>query len=234
MSENELREDKFENGIFWELYNDLERQFEIFLEYVPYLDGNENVYSFKLLNLILSIGGHVDSAFKEMARYPKFSNNNECKEILGILKETKENIKKGKAPKTIPITLSLRAFEREYKLSKRKVIAKILPEGDIIPFKPHNIKTKAPEWWDIYNDLKHDVGVNIKKANLQNTLQALAGAFSLNAIHAPAILMLEDYGLLKSRFKDRILRDQLEEMIEAKQGFWYFIETPLFIYDYDQ
>lgn len=58
MSENKdwLRRDKFGNGIFWELYKDLERQFQTFLEYTPYLEGNENVYSFKLLNLILSIG----------------------------------------------------------------------------------------------------------------------------------------------------------------------------------
>jgi len=36
--------DNFENGIFWELYKDLERQFQDFLEYVPYLSGNEKAY----------------------------------------------------------------------------------------------------------------------------------------------------------------------------------------------
>jgi len=51
---SEKIEDNFEKGIFWELYKDLERQFQNFLEYVPYLPGNETVYSFKLLNLILS------------------------------------------------------------------------------------------------------------------------------------------------------------------------------------
>lgn len=49
--------DNFENGYFWELYNDLERQFITILEYVPYLEGNETTYSFKILNLILGIGG---------------------------------------------------------------------------------------------------------------------------------------------------------------------------------
>ena len=62
----------FENGGYWEYYRDLERQFENFLEFVPYLSGNENTYSFRLANLILAIGAHIDSAFKEMARYPEF------------------------------------------------------------------------------------------------------------------------------------------------------------------
>ena len=58
--------DNFRNGYFWELYTDLEHQLRDFLEYVPYLPGNEDIYSFRLLNLILSIGGHVDSTLKEM------------------------------------------------------------------------------------------------------------------------------------------------------------------------
>ena len=63
------RLDNFQKGIFWEIYTDLEKQFQNFLEYVPYITENEKVVSFKLLNLIQSIGGHVDSTFKEMAKY---------------------------------------------------------------------------------------------------------------------------------------------------------------------
>src|SRR4030065_510295 len=63
----------FENLGYWEYYKDLERQFENFLEYVPYLSGNEKTYSFRLANQILAIGAHIDSAFKEIAKYPEFS-----------------------------------------------------------------------------------------------------------------------------------------------------------------
>ena len=65
----------FENGGYWEYYKDLERQFENFLEQVPYLKGNEVTYSFRLANLILAIGAHIDSALKEIAAYPFFSSN---------------------------------------------------------------------------------------------------------------------------------------------------------------
>ena len=145
---NEKTSDNFETGYFWELYNDLERQFRNFLEYVPFLKGNETVYSFKLVNLIISIGGYVDSAFKEMARYKESAGNIECQKILSAMKESEENIKKGKPPKTVPIKLCLNSFEIEYKLSEKKIEFKRLPERQIVtPFKTHNPKTKAPEWW---------------------------------------------------------------------------------------
>lgn len=231
--------DNFENGVFWELYKDLEHQFENFLEYVPYLEGNENVYSFKLLNLILSIGGHVDSAFKEMARYPEFSGNDDCKQILDFLKKSEENIKEGKAPKTVPISLSIGAFEKEYQLSQKKVIFKRLPQREeVVPFKPHNPKTNAPMWWDIYNGLKHDISLNMKEANLENARDALAAAFLLNVIHWPAVERFYDFGILKVSWaekfygksaREEILKDQLRDSLYSG----CYIETPLFVCNYD-
>jgi len=238
---SEKTEDNFEKGIFWELYQDLERQFQSFLEYVPYLPGNETIYSFKLLNLILSIGGHVDSAFKEMARYPEFSDNDDCKKILDLLKESEESIKEGKAPKTVPIWLSLRAFEKEYELSQKKIMFKRIPEReDVLPFKPCNLKTNAPKWWEIYNGLKHDVGVNIREANLHNTLNALAGAFLLNAIHTPAYIRLMEYRFVKPERTGRVTytlkpgwKEKIKDWIKKKKRFG-IAETPLFIYNYEE
>ena len=63
----------FENGGYWEYYKDLERQFENFLDYVPYLEGNENTYSFRLANMILTVGAHIDSALKKIAEDSIFS-----------------------------------------------------------------------------------------------------------------------------------------------------------------
>ncbi len=135
----------------WELYTDLERQFQDYIEYVPYLKdsiggkkpkGNERVYSFKLLNLILSIGGYVDSVFKEMARYKDFidpSCKENCKEILRM-------VRKGS---TIPVYLAINAFEKEYTLSKRVVTFKCLPtHEDIIPLDIQRRPSKA--WADIF------------------------------------------------------------------------------------
>jgi hypothetical protein len=230
--------DNFENGFFWELYNDLERQFQNFLEYVPYLPGNETVYSFKLLNLIVGFGGHIDSAFKEMARYSKFSENEGCRKILERASERKGIISTG-----------VDAFDDIYGISTKKVgFKRLIKRKDIIPFSCDEEENHVPKWWKFYNDLKHDVGINIREANLKNTRDALAGAFLLNVIHKPAILRLNDYGVLKwppepieGEFAGvfdhalvRVPRHTLEEMLESNQDLWAFVETPLFIYDHSQ
>jgi len=230
-------EDNFQRGTFWDLYLDLERQFENFLEYVPYMKGNEQTYSYKLLNMILSIGGHVDSAFKEMARYPKFSTNSDCQKILKLLR-------KGR---TVHIELPLRAFEKKYGISNKKVIFKRSPERlEIIPFKPKDKASISPHWWTIYNKLKHDVSINLQEANLRNTLYALAGAFLLNVIHEPAILRFRQLRMFKYllkqkgtyRISEKMALDSpqhiLENMIEEGKPLPVMIETRLFIYEYEQ
>jgi len=236
--------DNFEKGIFWELYLDLERQFLNFLEYVPYLPGNETVYSFKLLNLILSIGGHIDSAFKEMARYPEFSNNIECQEILKILRKSEKRKEEEKSPISVPIKLPLKAFEKEYRLSERRVIFKRLPNREeLVPFKIDNAKdsdTNMPEWWNIYNGLKHDVGINIVQANLQNTLNALAVAFLINVRHIPAAKRLCAYGILKGGIRTEegyakarfdITPYIFEQILKSKQSHYpAFVETSIFVH----
>jgi len=236
--------DRFESGYFWELYRDLESQFQKFLDYVPYLEGNEDAYSFKLANLMLSIGGHVDSAFKEMARFAEFLNNEDCAKIVRLLKMSDENVKKGKAPMTVPIKLALSAFEKEYNLSSTKVLFKCLPEREeVIPFHPFNPMTAAPEWWEVYNGLKHDISLNLRKANLKNSRNALAGAFLLNVRHTPALLRLFDYDIMKVQVREgknlakvsasvRLKRGAIQKMIKEGRTIPGFVETPLFIFNY--
>lgn len=180
-----------------------------------------------------------------MARYPGFSENEQCQEILKRIEKSAENVEKGEAPITVPIWLSLKAFEKEYKLSQKRIIFKRLPEREpITPFEPYNLKTKAPKWWQIYNGLKHDVGVNIQDANLHNALYALAGAFLLNVYHIPAAVRLCKYGILKAQIRQikdfgrgsiiDIACEVVEDMLIKNRKFWGFVETPLFIFSYEQ
>jgi hypothetical protein len=233
--------DNFGDGIFWDAYKDLERQFQQFLDYVPY-DGNEETYSFRLLNLVAGIGGHVDSAFKEMARFPKFSSNPDCQKILRKISESEQRMKVGKGPVPISIGLCLEAFKTEYDISSRTVVFKRLPERKcLVPFKPFNQTTNAPEWWEIYNGLKHDLGKNLRNANLKNTVEALSGAFLLNVIHEPAVLRLYDYNVIKFPAVTRGTRREgsmafprhlVEEQLKNKKKFDGEVETSLFIYNY--
>jgi hypothetical protein len=232
MTEEEQRfNPTFENGGYWEYYKDIERQFDDFLEYVPYIEGNEKTYSFKLLNLFLSIGGHIDSAFKEMARYSEFVEKPSCIDILRRAEE-----------KSGIIISGIRAFDEIYGLCSKKVIFKSLPERTILaPF-----TYSMPEWWNYYNDIKHNVSDNLKKANLKNVRDALAGAFLLNVIHKPAkdrlfkLHLIEPkyqqgtsyFEVYNDKFGDQEMYPKRDPRINYKNPFT--IETPIFLYDYEE
>ena len=226
---------KFDNGVFWEQYNDLERQFLNFLEYVPYFDQNKEAVSFRLASLVLSIGGYVDSAFKEMARYPKFYRTTECREIRNRAKK-----------RMSIIALCLRFFEDKYGLSKKRVIFKRLPEREtVFPFAPANPRNGAPAWWDAYNGLKHEFSRNFYRANLVNTRDALAAAFLLNVRHISGAVRLSEYGFMKAEIRTPQGRvrgiapspdpNTVKKILEEGNGIaGVFVETTLFIFDYMQ
>lgn len=221
----------FENGGYWEYYKDLERQFENFLEYVPYLSGNEKTYSFRLANLLLATGAHIDCAFKEIAKYPEFSTK--YPEI---------------ANKSKPTIADYYPLALEYALSQRKVMFKRLPEQEqITPFQQY-IKTEekieTPTWWKVHNQVKHHFSENFDKANLQNVRDALAGAFLLNVIHTPSYVWLMECRVITPRIKSKaigvnafmISKDWISKFKAkgASAKKYGVIETSLFYYEYYQ
>ena len=226
----------FENGGYWEYYKDLERQFDDFLEIVPYLSGNERTYSFRLANQILAIGAHIDSAFKEIAKYPEFSAK--FPEIVNP--KTKE----GK-PRYPNIT-DYYPFSEFYKLHQKTVMFKRLPQPEpLIPFKQYlkvGERIATPDWWQVYNKVKHEFSDNFVKATLQNTRDALAGAFLLNVIHTPAYIRLIEYRVVTPQATGTGsaifgLKDGWKEKIDdltKKDKRFGFIETPLFKYNYKE
>jgi len=222
----------FENGGFWEYYKDLERQFENYLEYVPYLKGNRSSYSYRLASLILSTGAHIDSAFKEMAQYSNFPN---------AYPELAKRVKKGKA--TIEDYFSL---AEHYGLSERKVIFKCVPERiTLTPFKDYTKKGKGvvtPDWWRAYNKVKHEFRDNFQKATLQNARDALAGAFLIHVCHIPSAVRLCEYGVLQGQLRkgesgSRVTRTfellpvLVKESLEKDGTYLGFVETPLFLFN---
>lgn len=226
-----IKLDDFESGLFWELYRGMESSFMNFLDYVPFFKGNEDVYSPKLLALIQQIGNYVDSAFKEMARYKGFTSNSGCKTI----REKKDD------SKIVNMSLYRETFEKLYCLSSVDVYAKVLPtRRKLAPFEEfeHN---KSPEWWKIYNKLKHDLAINLHKANLNNTLRALAGAFVLNVVHIPSAIRLFDYGVMKAKIMTEpdapsmhISKYHVKTIIKTGRRYPFVVETPLFFYERSQ
>ena len=230
----------FDNGGFWEYYRDLERQFEDFLGYVPYLDGNEKTYSFRLANLLLSIGAHIDSALKEIAKHSPFRSK--YPEMLNPLGKDGES--------RYPTIRDYYPISEEYKLPEQVAVFKCLPSREnILPFEKYfreSGKGKLPYWWKAYNNIKHNFNENFKEAKLITVRDALAGAFLLNVIHEPSALRLFDYGLLKPNYpQGTTFFEPIFDPFRGKQHQErppnckpiedaYTMETSLFAYDYEK
>jgi len=225
----------FQSGIFWEAYHDLEKQLIQFLDYLPYESGNESAHSYRLLNILSSVGGYIDSSFKEIRRYEKYSERFDVKEAE-IKAKNEELLKEGKYPILFGFGCYLEVINDIYKIIDKKVIFKRLPGRETIePFRNR-------EWWEIYNSTKHDLGKNINLANLMNTVTAMGAAFLINAVHEPSILRLYDYDILNScisrmrihqSLSESIPRNLLLEMLKRGQEIPAFLETDLFIYFYE-
>lgn len=219
----------FETGLMWSVYSDMEGVFMEFLDYVPPAQDHKKVYSYRLLRLMLQIGGYIDTAFKEMALYPKFDGDAKCETL-------RKKVAKGKI---VTINLFREAFEPIYDLSSRTIFVKSPKHFALLvdrfnPFLEFG-KGKTPKWWKAYNEVKHNWLKNLKKANVENTLKALGGAFLLNTIHEPSILELAKRGIAKTfdagwrqvRFADELLT----KMIKREHSLYdnvIIVDTQLF------
>ena len=184
-------ENIFDSGVAWRVFNEVETELVSFFSIVPLVPKHEDVFSFKLFNLILSIGSHVDNVFKAMSRYNKFNNN---QNMINIINADTPNI-----------GMYRNAFEPIYHLSSKKIFVKkdaIIPLRDyyseIIPFS--GFTKKSPKWWKIYNELKHSwfKGNNIYEANVNNAIRSLAALFILNIRHEESWDKLVDLGVIKA------------------------------------
>lgn len=231
-------EPTFENGGFWEYYSDLERQFTEYLAYVPYLEGNEGTYSFRLANLILSIGAHLDSALKEIGKdstFSKYSDMNNPKNLKG--KPRLQNV------------FDFYPISEVYSLPTRIVTFKCLPNKDKLePFKDYNRESgnNIPYWWTSYNNIKHHFYESFKEAQLKTIRDALAGAFLINAIHKPSRKRLFDNHLLQPKYQQGTTffepyNDSFDGQVmyptrdlRVTYNNPFTLETALFTYDYEE
>jgi hypothetical protein len=209
----------------------MEADFVHFLDYVPYTKSNRKVYSPKLLSMLLQICGYIDTLFKEMAKYKHIAKIPMCDNINRLEKTNYRQFN---------INLARNAFETIYNLSINNgatLIAKLdwIRDKELTPFADFG-QEKNPRWWYDYNSLKHNWALTMTRANMDNVLEALGGAFLLNAVHYPSIKHLWEMEVLKteySRNMPEIAFDQvLRRAISLLKPFDYphRVETELFLF----
>jgi hypothetical protein len=235
----------FEKGLCWTLYRYHKRDLLRFFEYVPCTEGNQLTYSPKLLDLLMRVCGYMDDVFKQMLVFKDFTEAQ--KEIVERAKSKVENHN---------IFVARDAFEPIYRLSSNcdaKPVAKSgwFGEKELRPFEKFGLsgydEKCLPDWWHSYNNVKHHWSSSIEQANIVNVLNALAGAFLLNAVHYPSVEYLWDQRVLVPEHRihrgyddkaffytdfDRDLEDAIRK--SSRLPFGHKVETPLFRYRYQK
>lgn len=136
-----------------DIFEDTEKQFIEFTSIVP-IDNPSETYSTRLYALLHNICGQIESLMKIY-----------CTEMK--LKYTSKNFPS-----------YFQALNSNKMLENQKVLL-IKTKSVINPFCP---KDQSTEWWQSYNDTKHQLPQGLKQGNLGNTISALAGLYILHSM----------------------------------------------------
>lgn len=139
--------------LYWKHYLDLENEVFELDKYCYITNDNDNTYSRKYLELILSICSEIDIVLKAICKIkdnsfdPKNSGIDEYREIINN---------------------SFGSFKNEILCVTKTEYA------DVTPFKQFSTQY-SPSWWVDYNQIKHhrDENNNFKKAKLGNVIRSL-------------------------------------------------------------
>ncbi|MGI6359471.1 MAG: hypothetical protein ACOX02_00300 [Acholeplasmatales bacterium] len=154
----------------WKYYLYLEKEVMSTFEYSTLDFVNENNFSFKYINLLQSICSEFDVIAKA---YCKFLGNSKADSIVKYA-----NVMLNKYPEII--TKRINCFENKD--------IKYVPFLDWSLSTTKNPNGKSPEWWTIYNNVKHsrlstnkdhDNKENYKLANQKFVMNALAGLYMI-------------------------------------------------------
>jgi len=162
------------------MFRQIEKRLQDFLEYVPLSTKHLDVYSLKLVSIILETGPEIINSF-DLASFPTSRRlvNDPYAEDRKKMLEKERRRRKTKHSLSFNDYASLLTKSTDLK----NAVTEIRGLGAyIMPF-----ERVPPNWWKAYNLLKHDKYNNLEKATLENTLKATGGLFWLIAIYSPLI-----------------------------------------------
>lgn len=168
------------------LYLETERQFVEFGQVIPYERNPEGIYSPRLVNILQSTGPQVDGMFKILEAE------------LGLPPASDK-------------------FPSHYDTLNAKgllEIQKVTPQRVKRPFKP--FEARSPDWWQAYNDTKHDLPNGVYRGTLEKVIRALGGVVVLH--HIGQLLFFRH--LAKTGISQH--PDFLAEVVDSKN--WHDIE----------
>ncbi|MES2813124.1 MAG: hypothetical protein V4670_11690 [Bacteroidota bacterium] len=181
------------NGETYEQYQIIEQDFIDFIKIIPLNDDdNLKVYSPLLRDIIIRSCVQIELFFKEWGKFDCSENNNS--ELLKSYNEInkKTEIKKGARNWN---------FRDYFYLKEKYSIARPLHVRDldikIDVFSSWNTIDKIPEWWNVYNSIKHDGIKSKKNVNLKIALESVAALFTLHCANKYSREYLKQFSSIK-------------------------------------
>lgn len=166
------RRTRLSERIFYQIEDNLND----FLDYVPFDPCHLEVYSHRLVTIILEVGPEILSSFDINVNIMKdrfrLGEDNVVKDSEELWKK-EERLKKRRKSLTF---FDYYRFLDKHSVPRLSAATILLEEFDahLMPFEESN-----PEWWENYNLLRHDKYANLKTATLRTALKACSALFWL-------------------------------------------------------
>lgn len=151
-------------NFYWKYYLHLENEFINTTDFVMLDENNFKTFSIEYQKLLLAIGSECEIIFKELCGFDS-SSNKSITDFKAVIKSSE-----------------LMCLDNGVRVMNSLTLTSLKPFGDGWP-------EDTPDWWKIYNRVKHGRSSNYKEANLENMLYALASLYLLEEyLHKKVIL----------------------------------------------
>ena len=137
----------------WNYFLAIERDLETLARYVEFDSRNFGCFSIEIARLLLAAGAEIDIVCKQICRQAnpasKADRIDRYRDVIGPL-----------FPKFATYSVLIPRFELTLQ-----------------PWEDWLKKDGVPPWWTAHNKIKHERATEFGRANLKNTLDAVAGLF---------------------------------------------------------
>ncbi len=138
----------------WQYLITLDSDLKEVSRYVEISLANFNTFSIEFVRLLLAAGSEIDVVAKLLCK--EIDDSKRCENINDYC-----NVITTKYPKFHTMIIDIPQYEIQ-----------------LIPWKPWRGNSN-PSWWKAYNDVKHQRDLHFKDANLENTINAVAGLYTM-------------------------------------------------------
>jgi len=111
----------------------------------------------------------------------------------------------------------------------------------INPFNAFSLPNGVPQWWNVYNGLKHDYYEKLVQATLDNVINSVGALLILNSLHLCSREYLARYNIIQgelrrsytdNEFVQRITQSPIGIPVRITPLHDSNIRTQLFVYEY--